>query len=225
MYAIIVAAGKGQRFASDTPKQFLEIAGKMVVQHSIDAFDKIDEIEGIVVVMPKQQALWKNIELTASKPLMYATGGSSRLSSVLHGLQILEPLVTDNSWILVHDAARVCVKKSDIKKLIQSCKQQNQGGLLVKPITDTIKFSKDGKNADKTINRDNLYSALTPQMFPYGQLVDVLKKADEELTTDEASAFEQAGIRPLLVKGRSDNFKITYADDLLLASFILRKGQ
>ena len=223
MYAIIVAAGRGQRFVSDVPKQFLEIAGKLAIQHSIDAFDSIDEIKGIVLVMPQNKELWKDIVLTANKPLMYAKGGSSRAESVLHGLEILTSLVEDMSWILVHDAARVCITCSDIKKLIAICNQKKQGGLLVKNINDTIKFSQDGDYVNKTIDRNNLYAALTPQMFPYRQLVDVLSNVDSSSITDEASAFEQKGIKPLMVKGRSDNFKLTYADDLLMATFILGK--
>jgi len=223
MYAIIVAAGSGQRFASDTPKQFLEIAGKLAVQHSIDAFDKVDEVEGIVLVMPKKQRFWKDIELKSNKPLMYTTGGSSRAQSVLHGLEILEPLIDNTEWVLVHDAARLCIRPSDINKLIKACNKNNQGGLLVKTITDTIKFSKKGKNVDKTIDRNKLWAALTPQMFPYKQLRDILTNLNNERITDEASAFEQAGIKPLMVKGRSDNIKITYTEDLLMAEFILRK--
>lgn len=223
MNVIIVAAGSGQRFASDTPKQFLEIAGKLAIQHSIDAFDSIDEIESIVLVMPKDQKLWQDLKLTAKKPLMYTTGGNSRVESVLHGLKILAPSVSDNTWIIVHDAARVCISTQDIQKLIQNCTQQNQGGLLVKTINDTIKYTEDGINVNKTINRDKLRAALTPQMFPYKQLARVLEKSDNKLITDEASAFEQAGIKPLMVKGRSDNIKITYAEDLMLAAYILRK--
>jgi len=223
MYAIIVAAGSGQRFASDTPKQFLEIAGKLAVQHSIDAFDKVDEVEGIVLVMPKKQRFWKDIELKSNKPLMYTTGGSSRAQSVLHGLEILEPLIDNTEWVLVHDAARLCIRPSDINKLIKACNKNNQGGLLVKTITETIKFSKTGKDVDKTIDRNKLWAALTPQMFPYKQLRDILTNLNNERITDEASAFEQAGIKPLMVKGRSDNIKITYTEDLLMAEFILRK--
>ncbi len=223
MYVIIVAAGSGQRFASDTPKQFLEIAGKLAIQHSIDVFDRIEAIRGIVVVMPQNQELWQDIELTAQKPLMYTTGGSSRLESVNLGLQIIEPMVDDISWILVHDAARVCITARDVTKLIQQCNQQNQGGLLVKPINDTIKFSQDGQHAKKTIDRNHLYAALTPQMFPFKQLQDVLSHADKKTITDEASAFEQAGIMPLMVKGRSDNIKLTFVEDLLMAEYILRK--
>ena len=223
MNVIIVAAGSGQRFASDTPKQFLEIAGKLAIQHCIDAFDSIDAIESIVLVMPKNQKLWHDLELKAKKPLMYTKGGQSRVESVLHGLKILAPSVTDNTWILVHDAARVCISTQDIQKLINNCIQQNQGGLLVKTINDTIKYSEDGINVNKTINRDKLRAALTPQMFPYKQLAHVLEKSDKTLITDEASAFEQAGIKPLMVKGRGDNIKITYAEDLMLAEYILRK--
>lgn len=223
MYVIIVAAGSGQRFASDTPKQFLEIAGKLAIQHSIDAFDKIEDIEGIILVMPKNQELWQDIELFANKPLMYTTGGSSRVESVLLGLQIIEPLVDDISWVLVHDAARACITVSDIYKLIKQCNKHNQGGLLVKPINDTIKFSQDGQHAKKTIDRNQLYAALTPQMFPYQQLVEALTQADVKSVTDEASAFEQLGIMPLMVKGRSDNIKLTYVEDLLMAEYILRK--
>jgi len=225
MYVIIVAAGSGQRFASDTPKQFLEIAGKLAIQHCIDAFDGVDDIEGIVLVMPKNQKMWKDLELTAKKPLMYTTGGSNRAQSVIHGLKILAPSVEDNSWILVHDAARICIIPSDIKKLIKACKKNNQGGLLVKPIIDTIKHTKNGKNINKTIDRNHLVAALTPQMFPYGQLNEVLKKADVKLLTDESSAFEQAGIMPLMVKGRNDNLKLTHIEDLLVAEYILKKNK
>jgi 2-C-methyl-D-erythritol 4-phosphate cytidylyltransferase len=224
MYAIIVAAGSGQRFASDTPKQFLEIAGKLAIQHSIDAFDGLDEIEGIVLVMPQNQQLWQDIELTANKPLMYTTGGSSRAQSVLHGLLILEPSVTDDAWILIHDAARVCVTPSDIQKLMKTCCKHNQGGLLVKPINDTIKYSEDGSHSKETIDRSKLRAALTPQMFPFKQLLEVLEKSDACKITDEASAFEQAGIMPLMVKGRSDNIKLTHIEDLMLAEFILKKA-
>ena len=223
MYVIIVAAGSGQRFASDTPKQFLEIAGKLAIQHCIDAFDCIDEIEGIVLVMPKNQKLWKDLELTANKPLMYTTGGSNRAQSVMHGLKILSPSTEDNTWILIHDAARICILPSDINKLIRSCKKNNQGGLLVKPINDTIKYTSNGKHIDKTIDRNHLRAALTPQMFPYGQLKGILEKADSNLITDESSAFEQAGIMPLMVNGRSDNLKLTQVEDLLIAEYILNK--
>ena len=223
MYVIIVAAGSGQRFASDTPKQFLEIAGKLAIQHSIDAFDSIEEIEGIVLVMPQNQKLWQDIELTSNKPLMYTTGGSNRAQSVLHGLLILGPSVTDHSWILIHDAARVCVSQPDIKKLMKACKKQNQGGLLVKPINDTIKFSENGTHAQKTIDRSQLRAALTPQMFPFKQLLEVLETTDVKSITDESSAFEQAGITPLMIQGRSDNIKLTHVEDLYLAEYILKK--
>ncbi len=224
MYAIIVAAGSGQRFASDVPKQFLEIAGKLVIQHSIDAFDKVKEVEGIVLVMPENQSLWEDIELHSNKPLMYTTGGSNRAQSVLHGLQILEPSLEDVTWILVHDAARVCIHSSDIEKLIHQCNRQNQGGLLVKPINDTIKYSTDGKHSKQTIDRNKLYAALTPQMFPFKQLLNVLEQVDVKKITDEASAFERRGILPLMVKGRSDNIKLTHVEDLLMAEYILRKN-
>ena len=223
MYVIIVAAGSGQRFASDTPKQFLEIAGKLAIQHSIDAFDAIDKVEGIVLVMPKNQELWQDIELTAQKPLMYTTGGASRAQSVLYGLKIIEPMVKTDTWILIHDAARVCITTSDILRLIETCEINKEGGLLVKPINDTVKYSEDGIKSHKTIPRENLRAALTPQMFPFEQLIDVLENADCKTVTDEASAFEQAGIKPLMIKGRSDNIKITYIEDLLLAEFILKR--
>lgn len=225
MYVIIVAAGSGQRFASDTPKQFLEIAGKPVVQHCIDAFDEIEEIRSIVVVMPQELSLWESIDLSSEKELIYTTGDSCRAGSVLKGLKTLKPEAQKNSWILVHDAARMCVTPMDIRKLIDKCSKNNRGGLLVKPIIDTIKYSEDGKYIQKTINRENLYSALTPQMFPYKKLKKALKSVPTENITDEASAMELTGYKPLLVKGRSDNIKLTYADDLLLASFILRKRQ
>ena len=223
MYIIIVAAGSGQRFISDTPKQFLEIAGKLVIQHCIDAFDQFKEVEGIVLVMPQNQDQWSDIKLTSKKPLLYTKGGNNRVLSVIHGLNVIESEVQEDTWILVHDSARPCISKVDIEKLIDTVTENNHGGLLVKPVNDTIKYTESSVYSEKTIDRKDLRAALTPQMFPYAELKDVLLNTDMASITDEASAFEQVGYRPLLVHGRSDNIKLTYSEDLLLAEFLLRK--
>lgn len=223
MYVIIVAAGSGQRFVSETPKQFLEIAGKLVIQHCIDAFDSVDEVTGIVLVMPEDENLWPKAELQSNKKLYHTKGGKNRVLSVIQGLNAIEDKVKDDSWILVHDSARACITSSDIKKLIDTVTENNHGGLLVRPINDTVKYSESSIYSEKTINRHNLRAALTPQMFPYAELKDVLLNTDMASITDEASAFEQVGYRPLLVPGRSDNLKLTYSEDLLLTEFILRK--
>lgn len=223
MYIIIVAAGSGQRFISDTPKQFLEIAGKLVIQHCIDAFDQFKEVEGIVLVMPQNQDQWSDIKLTSKKPLLYTKGGNNRVLSVIHGLNVIESEVQEDTWILVHDSARPCISKVDIEKLIDTVTENNHGGLLVKPVNDTIKYTESSVYSEKTIDRKDLRAALTPQMFPYAELKDVLLNTDMASITDESSAFEQVGYRPLLVHGRSDNIKLTYSEDLLLAEFLLRK--
>lgn len=226
VHLIIVAAGIGSRFkmkqtAFNKPKQYELLGNQAILTHSIQAFDEIN-INGITVVLHPKDTHWQNIQPIASKHnIQTATGGVERYDSVRNGIKALN--AAKNDWVLVHDAARPCVTVTEINALVETCQKQQQGGLLVRPITDTIKFSKKGATVDKTINRDELFAALTPQMFRCGDLLKALTVFEADTITDESSAIEAQNQKPLMVKGKASNIKITTYDDLALAEFILQR--
>lgn len=223
-HLIIVAAGIGSRFKSTPtakPKQYESIGTQTILAHSIQAYDEIN-IDGITVVLHPNDMHWQAIQPIASKhSIQTAIGGAERYDSVRNGIKALNAAKDD--WVLVHDAARPCVTPDEINALIETCRQQQQGGLLVRPITDTIKYSKNGQQVKKTINREELFAALTPQMFRCGDLLKALTVFEADTVTDESSAIEAQNQKPLMVKGKASNIKITTYDDLALAEFILQR--
>ena len=224
-WAVIPAAGVGKRMGGDRPKQYLLIAGETVVEHSLDRLLDCPEIDGAVVAISSGDGYWKELNYQHEKPVLVATGGKERSDSVLNALQQLSQTADDNDWVLVHDAARPCVRQEDIHKLIQSCKDHPVGGILAVPVKDTIKESNDSSEIRETVDRSTLWHAQTPQMFRLGPLRDALSKAldaDVEIT-DEASAMEGVGCKPLLVEGHADNIKITRQEDVNLALFYFDK--
>lgn len=225
IHVLIVAAGIGARFnsQSDLPKQYHKIADKTVLAHSIEAFNGIP-CHSIMVCTHTDDCWWPDITFHSTHVVKQCIGGSSRRQSVINGLLALqENQAHKEDWVLVHDAARPCVNTSDLIQLIEQCQQHSTGGLLVKPISDTIKHSTDKLHSQTTIDRDLLFAALTPQMFRLSDLLQRLAQADPAKTTDEASAFEQVGLQPLMVKGSAQNIKVTYPDDLALATFYLQQ--
>lgn len=227
IHVIIVAAGIGQRFqssaegSSDTPKQYQMLGQSTVLEHSIQAFDGC-EVSGITVVIHPQDKGWQNIQpITSKHPIQSAMGGSQRHDSVRNGIKSLKAHPHD--WVLVHDAARPCVTHAEIQDLITQCTTHQQGGLLVRALTDTIKYSEDAKHVKKTINREQLFAALTPQMFRCGDLLKALTVFEADSITDESSAIESQGQKPLMVTGKQTNIKITNYEDLLMANNILQQ--
>ncbi len=227
VHVIIVAAGIGSRFQKDssdlknTPKQYALIDDKPVLWHTINAFNEVDVID-ITVVLHPGDAHWAQHDFTGFKhAIQTSVGGSERHDSVRNGLLSLPP--DNNNWILVHDAARPCVSLNEINDLIRNCILAQHGGLLVKPISDTVKRSKDGKLVSKTIDRKTLYAALTPQMFRRKDLLQALTLFEADSITDESSALEAQGQKPQMIKGQSTNIKITTFEDLAMAHFILKQ--
>lgn len=226
IHLIIVAAGIGRRFKatgtpSQLPKQYETIGDKTILAHSITAFDDV-AVDGITVVTHPQDHYWQTIQPIDSKHQIQNTaGGQQRHDSVRNGIKSLQAAADD--WVMVHDAARPCVSAEEINALINTCLKKHQGGLLVKPTTDTIKYSKDGNSVEKTINRDELFAAQTPQMFRCGDLLKALTVFEAGSITDESSAIEAQGQKPLMVQGKPSNIKITTYDDLALATFILEQ--
>lgn len=225
LWAVIPAAGLGRRMRSDIPKQYLPLDEHTVIERTLQRLSMQPAIVEIVVVLAQDDPYWKKQHLGwVAKPLTTVVGGKERSDSVLCGLQALAGRAHDDDWVLVHDAARPCVRLADIQLLINQCQTDAVGGLLAIPVRDTIKQAGAGNRVESTVSRERLWHALTPQMFRYSKLLRALQQAQRQglAITDEAMAMEVAGMQPLLVEGHSDNIKITRPEDLTLAAFYLR---
>lgn len=223
-WAILPAAGVGARMEADCPKQYLPLAGRTVIEHSLDALLNHPAICGAVVAISDTDDYWADLAYQHDKPVHKAEGGAERCHSVLNALHRLAGIAELDDWVLVHDAARPCVRQDDISQLIERCQSHPVGGILAVPVKDTIKQSNQNSLVSKTVDRESLWHAQTPQMFRLGMLRDALEQAlaDGVSITDEASALEHAGQQPLLVEGHADNIKITRPEDLSLAEFYLQ---
>ena len=224
IWVVIPAAGVGKRMQSDTPKQYLKLNNKTVIEHTLDVFDKHNAVSEIVVAISEGDEYWPSLNLELSKPLHVAKGGKERCDSVLSGLRFLENKADEDDWVLVHDAARPCLRPGDVSLLIDKLKEHEVGGILAIPVRDTMKRSFDNNTIKETVERENLWHALTPQMFRLSMLKNALESAlsKNEVITDEASAIELTGFQPALIEGHADNIKITRPEDLVLASFFLQ---
>ncbi len=224
-WALVPAAGSGRRMGSDTPKQYLKLHGRSVLEHTLSRLLAHPDIAGAVVVLAAGDPYWPSIDIASGKPVWHVVGGDERCHSVQNGLQRLAREGGDDDWVLVHDAARPCVRPSDLDRLIQGLRDHPVGGLLALPIHDTIKRADQAQQVVETVPRDGLWRALTPQMFRIGALSAALDRAlsDGFLVTDEASAMEHAGHAPCLVEGEPDNLKITRPHDLALAELFLAR--
>lgn len=225
-WAVIPAAGVGKRMKSVTPKQYLPLHNKPVIEHTIQCFVDNAAITGIVVAVSKGDEYWQDVSIDSDKPVLQAEGGEERCHSVLNALQLLAQHADENDWVLVHDAARPCLRQPDIDELVNRASQHQVGGILAVPVRDTMKRGNDSNEITETVDRDGLWHALTPQMFRLGELTPALEQAlaSQQLVTDDASAMELAGYRPLLVEGHADNIKITRPEDLALAEFYLQQN-
>lgn len=226
IWVIIPAAGVGKRMGSDTPKQYLSLNNKTILEHTLNVFDKHHSISEIVVAISKGDEYWPTLNINLSKPLHIAHGGNERCDSVLNGLKFLENKANDDDWVLVHDAARPCLRHEDLTLLLESLIDNEVGGILAVPVRDTMKRSSNNL-IKETVDREGLWHALTPQMFRFGLLKYAIESAlnQNEVITDEASAIELAGHQPVLVEGHADNIKITRPEDLALAAFFLRQAE
>jgi len=228
-WAIIPAAGVGKRMLADRPKQYLKLLNKTVIEHTLDRLLSLDEICGVVLSISKDDEYWEDLNYASNKPLLIADGGKERSDSVLNALLLLQQKNnhTKNIYALVHDAARPCVRALDIQTLINHTYQNDNGGLLALPVRDTMKRSGENSKVLKTVERDGLWHALTPQMFKLDLLIKALQNAQEKhlAVTDDASAMELAGYHPHLIEAHEDNIKITRAFDLQLAELYLENQQ
>ena len=231
-WAIVPAAGIGSRMQlaatakEEAPKQYHQILGKTILEHTLVRIDQLDFLAGITVVLNEKDIWWETLNINLSNPLVTTIGGTERIDSVLNGLQVIASQASEMDWVLVHDAVRPCVSLEDIRLLVETLCASKTGGLLVTPVTETLKKLSEGCKVEKTVPREDYRLAATPQMFRYGALRSALEKVltDNSLITDEANAMENAGHTIQCVQGRADNIKITHKEDLLLAEFFLNRA-
>ncbi|KZX62508.1 2-C-methyl-D-erythritol 4-phosphate cytidylyltransferase [Vibrio sp. HI00D65] len=223
--AVVPAAGVGSRMKADRPKQYLTINGKTILEHTVEKLLAHPQVSQIVVAISDDDPYYPELPLTQNLQVIRVVGGSERADSVLSALDYIEKQQL-GGWVMVHDAARPCVQLSDIDKLISTAMSHDVGAILAAPVRDTMKRGAQGQ-IDHTVERADLWHALTPQMFRAEPLWNVLSEALQQgvSITDEASAFEWKGFSPALVAGRSDNFKITQPEDLALAEFYLSQNK
>lgn len=225
-WGLIPAAGTGERFGGTRPKQYQHVTGVPLLQFSLNCLAKAPEIAGITVGLASTDRWFESMCQAPAKLISTFIGGSSRAETVLRGLELLCEHGRDEDWVLVHDAVRPCLKLSDVSSLINAVGDGTTGGILAVPVRDTLKNSDAHGYAIKTLEREGIWRALTPQMFRLRDLITALQACSSTLSeiSDEASAIEQAGQPVKLVAGREDNIKVTVAEDLDLVSAILANG-
>lgn len=222
-WVIITAAGIGMRLRADIPKQYLLLTGKTILEHAVDCFLHEDLFAGIIIVLHPQDQHWQQLSLAKNPNIKTCLGGDIRTISVFNALKYLTKLAAKDDWVLIHDGVRPCLNKAELYSLINNLQNHPIGGLLAVKINDTIKRVSLDNKIIETVDRNNLWRAMTPQMFRFGLLYQAINNAiDNQLPiTDDAMALESLGLQPMIVAGSSSNLKITYPEDLQLAEYFL----
>lgn len=225
-YALIPAAGSGSRMGDEVPKQYLPLAGKPMLHHTLTTLCGSPRLVEVFVVLAKGDDEWARHDWSqfSSKLIVLECGGATRAESVLNGLKAAKSVsaIEIDDWVLVHDAARPCLGKAKLDGLLDELMDDEVGGLLAVPVADTLKRSDASGRVERTEPRENLWQAQTPQMFRYNLLVEALSREGSAAMTDDAGAIEALGLCPKLVLGDARNLKVTYPQDLALAELILR---
>lgn len=223
-WCVVPAAGRGVRFGDERPKQYVELAGKPLLSWTLERLAACERIGGLIVALAADDAYWPGLSELNGKPVRTTIGAAERSGSVLAGLRALPDSADANDFVLVHDAARPCVRGDDIARLIELGTAVG-GGLLAAPLRDTLKLGDAQARVIATEPREARWRALTPQLFRRGELTAALEHAERDgvAITDEAMAMERAGHRPLLIQGSESNIKVTTPADLVLAEYLLSR--
>jgi len=223
-WAVVRAAGRGERVGAGPPKQYRCVIDRTVLEWSIDALLAERRIDTVVVALAPGDRRWRRLAHAKNARVMTCIGGKKREHSLSSALDALQGRAADRDWVVAHDAARPCLHARDLARLLDEVDGDPVGGLLAVPVSDTLKRDEGDGRSRGTVDRANLWRALTPQVFRYGVLRRALALCVDRnrAVTDEASAVECLGLKPLLVHGRTDNIKITHPEDLAIAEALLR---
>lgn len=223
LWAVVPAAGSGSRFSKTELKQYQYIQDHTVLEHTVNRLNSLD-LAGCVLAIGAQDNFAKTLSFQHKDKLHFCIGGTERVHSVLNALIYLSDIADEDDWVLVHDAARPCVTSDCLIRLVESAQHSNQSVILAIPVRDTLKQVAQQNQIEKTVSRELLWQAQTPQMAKLGVLKNAIEQAlaNHIVITDEASALEYMNEPVHVVQGRSDNIKITYTDDLELARLILQ---
>ena len=239
LIALIPAGGVGARALDEqhsAPKQYRVIAAKSLLQHAVDALLSDARVELVHIGVAADDPYIESESMQLPKAaIVHRSGGESRASTVLQTLDAIEQTqgLTNDDWVLVHDAARPGLSTQALSDLIDACLTHQQGGILALPVPDTVKRAVASTTHDlqsrieQTVPREGLWLAQTPQLFKAKELQQALQKAltDGAEITDEASAMEYLGYQPLLVRGHAENFKITWPQDFALMEQYLMRNE
>ena len=223
-FAIVPAAGAGDRFGGGLPKQYADLAGAPVLARTLERLAALECAQTFVVLAPDDRDYDRRIGARDGVEILRC-GGATRAATVRNALASLASRVAPGDWMLVHDAVRPCVPQDALTRLVEALADDQVGGLLAIPVPDTLKRAEDDRAAS-TVDRRSLWQAQTPQMFRYAILAQAMRREPHAAFTDEAQAVEAlaatgACAAPRLVRGSAANLKITYAEDLALAAAIL----
>lgn len=212
---------------AECPKQYLPLQGKPLIHHTLSVFCVHPSIARVYVVLSPDDTCWRDDDFAAfgDRLEVLRCGGDTRAQTVLNGLDALAGKVDESDWVLVHDAARPCLSRELLDRLLAELAEDEVGGLLAVPVADTLK--REGKNGrvDHTEPRAGLWRAQTPQMFRHGLLRKALQAMGTDTPTDEAQAVEFLGYSPKLVMGDGHNLKVTYPEDLVIAELLLHNTE
>jgi len=219
--ALVPAAGSGSRMGGGLPKQYLPLSGRPLIEHTLRALAAHPRIERVYIVLSPEDGWWEGQGIALDKLVVLRCGGAARADSVMNGLKAIAGEIAADDWVLVHDAARPCLRPEQLDRMLAALADDEVGGILAVPVADTLKRAGEGRRIAATVPREGLWQAQTPQMFRHGLLLQALQAAGSAVT-DEASAVERMGLQPKLVEGDARNLKVTYPRDLELAALILQ---
>lgn len=226
-WAVIPASGIGSRMQADRPKQYLPFAQSTVIETTVNQLLDFDRIEGVILVLNSQDSYWESCDFKHDKPVHIAIGAAERSGSVLNGLKKLSQQVdinADDVWVMIHDAVRPCITHDDLNLLCDEAAACKDGLFLAHPVADTLKQVNEQGQCMATVDRECLWRAFTPQVFPFELIRSALEAVMQDCVavTDDVSAVQHLGYQPKVIMGRSDNIKLTYPQDISIAETILQ---
>ena len=225
LHGVIPAAGIGTRMGGEIPKQYLRLLGRTLLEHSLHAMLRVPGMQSVTLALHPEDTAATGLDILGDARVNTVAGGAERVDSVQAALRAVPG--TRDDWVLVHDAARPCLQQDDVMRLVDVVLTQGEGAILALPVVDTVKLADTQGKALRTLDRNRLWRAQTPQMFRLGELQAALERAEREglAVTDEASAMELAGEPVQLLRGSRDNLKVTVAEDLALAAWYLARRE